>query len=213
MTDPLASLLAYYEPLAALRRDFRGTATLHTPGSPLLAANASYLLSGSDGDVLPLLRAWHHAHDAPPLVASAGPLAGQEPQESWRCGRYRPSGLHGPLAVEQVSRLHLSTFAGILAEAQGLPEWAGPLARSLAPRLEALPSSTLLLAYAGSEAVGALLLLGAAAHLWATLDPGVDRALLDAAAELAGGTLEVSLTDTSPLSVEDQAEVCFTLLD
>lgn len=211
--DALSSLLAYYEPLSTLRRDVRGAATLYTPDSPLLGANAAYLLPGTDPGVLPLLRAWFEAKDAPPLVASLGALPGREPVETWRVGPYVARPDSGVIVVEQISRLHMAGFAAVLAEAHGLPEWAAPLARGLAASLERLPHAALLLAYAGGEPIGALLSLPGAAHLWGSLDVAADAPLLNAALELSGGALMTSLPDTSPLDVQDAAEVCFTLLD
>ncbi|GGJ61216.1 hypothetical protein [Deinococcus aquiradiocola] len=214
--SPLESLLSYYEPLCTLRRDFRGAATLHTPGSPLLGANASYLLPGTPQEVTPLLRVWHEAHGAPPLVVVEGAAWGGavpgEPVESWRVGVYRPQPEPGVIVVEQTSRLHLSRFAGVLAESHDLPEWAAPLARSLAGPLERLPDAVLLLAYAGGEAIGALLWQAGAAHLWGTLDPAADAPLLNAAAWLADGHVVTSLPDDSPLTLEGTREVTFALL-
>ncbi len=214
----LESLLAYYEPLSALRRDFRGTATLHTPGSPLLGANASYLLEGASPDVLPLLRAWHLAHDSPPLIASLGEMPGHPPEQTLRVGPCVPGPDSGIIVAEQTSRLHMARFAAVLAEAHGLPEWAAPLGTGLATSLERLPDATLLLAYAGDEAIGALLWQPSGAHLWGSLDPAADAPLLNAAAGLSGGPVWTSLPDSSPLSVQnmtgqDASEVCFTLLD
>ena len=208
----LESLLAYYEPLSALRRDFRGAATLHTPGSPLLGANASYLLPGASPDVLPLLKVWHQAHDAPPLVASLEELPGNRPEQTLRVGEYQPVPDPGIVVVEQLSRLHMARFAAVLTEAYSVPEWAAPLGRGLAASLERLPAAVLLLAYAGGEELGALLWQPAGAHLWGSLDPAADAPLLNAAAALAPGPLWTSLPDTSPLSVNGAAEVCFTLL-
>lgn len=208
----LESLLAYHEPLSALRRDFRGTATLHTPGSPLLGANASYLLQGASPDVLPLLRVWHLAHDSPPLIASLGEMPGQLPEQTFRVGPYLPVPDPGIIVVEQTSRLHMARFAAVLAEAHGLPEWATPLGTGLAASLERLPDAALLLAYAGGEAIGALLWQAAGAHLWGSLDPAADAPLLNAATGLSGGPIWTSLPDSSPLSVQDASEVCFTLL-
>lgn len=212
----LTSLLAYYEPLSALRRDFRGTATLHTPGSPVLGANASYLLPGSSRDVLPLLKVWHQAHEAPPLIASLGELPGTPPVQTLRVGVYHPSPEPGIVVVEQLSRLHMARFAAVLAEAHGAAEWALPLGRTLAASLERLPGALLLMAYAGGEEIGALLWQEIdgedAAHLWGSLDPAADTPLMNAAAQLSGGSVWTSLPDDSPLNVVNTAEVCFTLL-
>lgn len=209
----LESLLAYYEPLSTLRRDFRGAATLHTPGSPILGANASYLLEGASLDVLPLLKVWHLAHEAPPLVASLGELPGSRPEQTLRVGEYQPVSEPGIVVVEQLSRLHMARFAAVLAEAYGVPEWALPLGKGLAASLERMPAAVLLLAYAGGEEIGALLWHQGGAHLWGSLDPAADAPLLNAAAELAAEPLWTSLPDSSPLSVNDAAEVCFTLLN
>lgn len=208
----LDSLLSYYEPLSALRRDFRGTATLHTPGSPVLGANASYLLPGSPTDVLPLLKVWHQAHEAPPLIASLGELPGAPPERTLRVGVYHPSPEPGVIVVEQLSRLHMARFAAVLAEANDVPEWALPLGRTLAASLERLPGAALLMAYAGGEEIGALLWQESGAHLWASLDPAGDAPLMNAAAELSGGSVWTSLPDDSPLRLPGAAEVCFTLL-
>ncbi|WP_425147488.1 hypothetical protein [Deinococcus sp.] len=212
MPTPLDSLLTYFEPLSTLRRDFRGTATLHTPGSPLLGANASYLPEGSSPDLFALLRVWHQAHDSPPLVVSASPLPGLPAVESLRVGPYLSAYQPGMIVAEQVSRLHLDRFAAVLCESCGLPEWAAPLSRTLASSLEHALAATLLLAYAGDQEIGALLLLGNAAHLWGTLDPAADAPLLNAAAALVDGDLWTSLPDTSPLSVSGGAEVHYSLL-
>jgi hypothetical protein len=210
--SPLESLLAYYEPLSTLRRDFRGAATLHTPGSPLLGANASYLLGAVSLDVLPLLKVWHLAHDAPPLIASLGELPGVRPEQTLRVGVYRPIPAPDLVVVEQLSRLHMASFTAVLAEAHGVPEWAAALGTGLAASLERTPDSVLLMAYAGGEELGALLWRPGGAHLWGSLDPAADAPLLNAAAELAACPLWTSLPDSSPLSVDDGAEVCFTLL-
>lgn len=50
-------------------------------------------------------------------------------------------------------------------------------------------------------------------HLWGTLDPAADAPLLNAAADLSGGNVRVSLPDTSPLSVPEAEVLTFTLLD
>ena len=119
----------------------------------------------------------------------------------------------GIIVVEQTSRLHMARFAAVLAEAHGLPEWAAPLGTGLAASLERLPDAALLLAYAGGEAIGALLWQPTGAHLWGSLDPATDAPLLNAAAELSGDLVWTSLPDSSPLTVQDEVEVCFTLLD
>lgn len=211
--SPLSSLLGYFEPLSTSRRDFRGTATLHTPGSPILGANATYLLPGLDLDMLPMVRAWHLSQEAPPLVVGVGPIPDAEEVAAVRVGTYRPQPEPGVVVVEQVSRLQVARFAAVLAEAHGLLEWAGPLAGQLARRLEPRPEAVLLLAYAGGEAVGALLMLGGAAHLWGTLDPAIDAPLLNMAAELSGGRVVTSLTDASPLDVEGGQVLRYALLD
>lgn len=214
----LAELVAYFEPFSTVRRDVsdqhgRGTVTLHTPGINVLALNASYLPENAE-DVLPLVRAWHLGQDAPPLVASVNAVAGED-VGGLRVGTFAPVPDPGVIVVEQVSRLHLAAWAGVLAEAYGAAEWAPALARHFAGPLEGDPGSVLLMAYAGGEAIGALLwrdLEGGAAHLWGTLDPAADAPLLNAAARLSGGTVRVSLPDTSPLHVEDAKIVGFTLL-
>lgn len=210
----LSELVAYFEPLSTLRRDFRGGVTLHTPGVNVLALNATFL-PDADPDRLPLVAAWHHAQEMPALVAATVPLPGEE-VGSVRVGSYHPSPDTGVIVVEQVSRLALPTWAAVLAEAHGTPEWAGVLARHLAPRLEGDRDAALLTAYAGGEAVGALLWRaapegGGGAHLWGTLDPGADVSLLNAAHALGSG-LRASLPDTSPLEVADEVTVTYRRL-
>ncbi|ANE44339.1 hypothetical protein [Deinococcus puniceus] len=210
----LAELVAYFEPFSTVRRDFRGTVTLHTPGINVLALNASYLPEDA-GDVLPLVRAWHLGQDAPPLVASVSAVVGED-VGGLRVGTFSLVPDPGVIVVEQVSRLHLATWAGVLAEAYGAAEWAETLARHFAGPLEGDPKSVLLMAYAGGEAIGSLLWRDVndvgAAHLWGTLDAAADAPLLNAAAELSGGTLRVSLPDTSPLHLSHTKIVGFTLL-
>ncbi|WP_034384953.1 hypothetical protein [Deinococcus sp. YIM 77859] len=214
MTLPpaLAQLVTYFEPLSGLRRDFQGAVTLQTPGVNILALNASFVPDADPARLAALLR-WHDTQVLPPLLASTVPLPG-EAVATLRLGTYHLSAAPRAITVEQVSRLALSTWAAVLTEAYGTPEWAAPLARHLAARLEGDRAYTLLLAYAGGEAVGALLWradsLGGAAHLWGTLDPAADAPLLNAAFEL-GGSLRASLPETSPLTVTEAAEVSFRL--
>ncbi|THF69274.1 hypothetical protein E7T06_12910 [Deinococcus sp. Arct2-2] len=209
----LAELVAYFEPFSTVRRDFRGAVTLHTPGINVLALNASYLPEDA-GDVLPLVRAWHLGQDVPPLVASVSAVVGED-VGGLRVGTFAPVPDPGLIVVEQVSRLHLATWAGVLAESYGAAEWAETLARHFAGPLEGDPKSVLLMAYAGGEAIGSLLwrdLGGGAAHLWGTLDPAADAPLLNAAAELSEGEVRVSLPDISPLHLQNGKIVTFTLL-
>lgn len=209
----LAELVAYFGPLSTLRRDFRDAVTLHTPGVNVLALNATFL-PDADPDRLPLVAAWHHAQELPALVAATAPLPGEE-VAAVRVGLYHPQPAPGGIVVEQVSRLSLPLWTAVLAEAHGTPEWAPALARQIAVRLEGDAAAVLLLAYAGGEPVGALLWRGegesGGAHLWGTLDPGVDAPLLNAAHALGGG-LRVSLPDTSPVTIEAAQEVQFRLL-
>lgn len=219
----LNELIAYFEPLSTLRRDLRGAVTLHTPGVNVLALNATFV-PDADPDRLPLIAAWHHAQEMPAVVASAAAAlrqhAGQE-VGTVRVGTYHPQPAPGSVAVEQVSRLSLPLWAAVLAEAHGTPDWAPALARQFAERLEGDAAATLLIAYARGEAVGALLwrsdgaasggAAGGSAHLWGTLDPGVDAPLLNAAHALGAG-LRVSLTDTSPALLENAEDVTFSLL-
>ncbi|WP_019585017.1 hypothetical protein [Deinococcus apachensis] len=211
----LSELVAYFEPLSTIRRDFRGAVTLHTPGVNVLALNATFLPDADPGR-LPLVAAWHHAQEMPALVAATVPLPGEEVGVV-RVGSYHPYPDASVIVVEQVSRLALPAWAAVLTEAHGTPEWAGTLARHLAPRLEGDRDVTLLTAYAGGEAVGALLWRatpngGGGAHLWGTLDPTADAPLLNAAHAL-GGALRASLPDTSPLEVVDEVTVTYWRLD
>ncbi|GAA5512547.1 hypothetical protein Dcar01_01261 [Deinococcus carri] len=215
LSPALTELITYFEPLSTVRRDFRGAVTLYTPGVNVLALNATYL-PDADPDRLPLVVAWHQAQEMPALVAAIVPLPGAE-VGAVRVGTYHPQAEPGLITVEQVSRLSLPAWVAVLTEAHETPEWAGALARHLAARLEGDPAFTLLLAYAGGEAVGALLWRatpggGGAAHLWGTLDPAADAPLLNAAHALSG-SLGASLPDTSPLSLADEVAVTFHLLE
>jgi len=210
----LAELVAYFGPLSTLRRDEAGAVTLHTPQVNVLGMNATFLPDASPAHLQRVVRE-HHEQGGPALVASTGPLGVGEEVAAVRVGPYLPMPEPGAIVVEQVSRLTLPTWAAVLAEAHGTPEWAGGLSRQLALRLEGDRDAALLMAYAGGEPVGALLwrpsAQGGVAHLWGTLDPAADAPLLNAAHALAG-TLRVSLPDSSPLGVVDEAVVRFTLL-
>ncbi len=202
----LQNLLDYYRPLSAFSHGWVGGESLLAPGTNLLGANAAYLPDDADEGVLAAAWDWASEHDVPPLrlrVGSAGDAG------TLRVGLLRATAGPGAIQVEQISRLHLPRWAGVLAEAHGQPEWATPIARHLAARLEHLPGAALLLAYAGHEAVGALLWQPGGAHLWGTLDAAVDAPLLNAAAELSGGELSVSLPDSSPLTVIGEQTVGF----
>jgi len=221
----LAELVQYFGPLAAVRRELAGAALLHTPSVNVLALNAAFL-PDSDPRRLPPIAAWQRARGEPALVATTGRLPGEaspaksppaEEVAALRVGTCLPPPGAGSIVVEQVSRLSLPLWTAVLAEAHGTPEWAAPLARHLAARLEGDSRAVLLLAYAGGEAVGALLWRaeaeggGGSAHLWGTLDPGVDAPLLNAAGEL-GGRLRVSLPDHSPVALVTEEVVRFLRL-
>ena len=213
MDPALASLLAYFRPLATLSRIWPGgSEALLSPGVNLLGANAAYLDAEADWDAAhtwareyrwPLLRArLDGGQHVPAQAQGVGTV---------RVGMVRATSLRGPLQIEQVSRLTLPVWAEVLAEAHAHPEWSPVLARHLAARLEGVRDYALLLAYAGAEPVGALLWQPSGAHLWGTLDAAVDHTLLSAAADLSGGELLASLPDSSPVQGEDEVTVRFEL--
>lgn len=217
---PLDEVLDFFRPFASERREVGGVTVLHTPGVNVLALNAAYL-PADVGELAPPWRASWQEQMPAPLVLSARAWPGED-VGGLRVGTYIRRPDPGGIAVEQVSRLHLATWAGVLAESYDTPEWGTALARHFAACLEGERTSVLLLAYAGSEVVGALLWrdLGkrgagseGGAHLWGTLDPAADTALLNAAAELSGGRVRVSLPDASPLSVTDEEVLTFTRLE
>ncbi|MCP2013121.1 hypothetical protein L1280_000249 [Deinococcus sp. HSC-46F16] len=209
----LADLLAYFGPLASGQEEVAGGVALHTPGTNVLALNAVFL-PDAESHRLCGAAEWQKARGRPPLVAVEESTGGEE-VASFHVGTYQAGPSASPFTVEQVSRLHLPQWAAVLAEAHGTPDWAGALSRHLAGRLEERRDYALLLAYAGEEAVGALLWqaagVGGRAHLWGTLDPAVDRALLDGAAAL-GAPLFVSLPSGSPAQLADTPEVAFFLM-
>lgn len=206
----LQNLLHYYRPLSTFSHGWpEGGESLLAPGTNLLGANAAYLPEDAGESVLSAAQGWAEQHEVPPLRVRLGSVGDAG---TLRVGMWRATAGPRAIQVEQTSRLHLPRWADVLAEAHGQPEWAVPIARHLAARLEGLPDAVLLLAYAGSEAVGALLWQPGGAHLWGTLDAAVDAPLLNAAAELSGGELSVSLPDTSPLSVTEEQTVSFSRL-
>lgn len=210
LPPPLGDVFDFFRPFAGQVLDLGGARVLQTPGVNVLALNAAYL-PPERTELPPELRAWWRQHEAPPLVLSAQAWAGED-VGGLRVGTYLPHPDPGVVAVEQVSRLHLATWAGVLAESYDAPEWGPALARHFAARLEGRRDHALLLAYAGGEAVGALLWSAGAAHLWGSLDPAADAPLLRAAAELSEGRLRVSLPDASPLEVADAEVLTFTRL-
>jgi hypothetical protein len=210
MDPALVSLLTYFRPLATLHRTWPdGSAALLSPGVNLLGANAAYLEQELDWDAA---QAWAAPERWPLLRARLDTGNAQaEIVGTLHVGTFQATASESPLQVEQISRLNLPTWAGVLAEAHGQPEWAPFLARHLATRLEGVRDCALLLAYAGAEPVGALLWQPSGVHLWGTLDEAVDAPLLHAAAELSGGELLVSLLDSSPVGVVNEVGVRFEL--
>lgn len=210
----LTDLLAYFGPLASGQEEVAGGVMLHTPETNVLGLNAA-LLPDAQPERMREAAAWQRARGRPPLLAVEG-RSGEEIIASFRVGAYKADHSPSPFAAEQVSRLHLSQWAAVLTEAHGTTEWAGALTRHLASRLEGAREYTLFLAYAGGEAVGALLWqaagTGGRAHLWGTLDPAVDRPLLGSAARL-GEPLWVSVPPDSPATVEGGQEVSFLLMN
>ncbi|WP_188971415.1 hypothetical protein [Deinococcus aerolatus] len=201
----LTELTEYFAPLSTFQREEAGAVTLLTPGVNVLGLNATYL-----PQVVPDLRsalAWHTAHKLPPLLASLSSVAGARKMATLEVGTLGAGTLllgepnDADIVVEQISRLHLPQWAGVLTAAHGTPEWATPLARHLAARLEGQRGYLPLLAYnPAGEAVGALLWqasgTGGAAHLWGALDAAAAGALLRTAAAL-GQHLRVSVPDLS----------------
>ncbi|GGI93585.1 hypothetical protein [Deinococcus wulumuqiensis] len=213
---PLSELLAYFRPLAAERRDLGSGPVLQTPGVNVLALNAAYVAQAPTEAAEAELHTFFTGHGAPPLVLSPYTWDGQDVGGlrvgEWRAGKTATE----HIAVEQVSRLQLATWAAVLAESYEALDWAGLLAQHFAARLEGRRDFALLLAYAGHDPVGAGLWRaegkGGAMHLWGTLDPAADAPLLNAAAQLAGGRVRVSLPDASPLHLPDAEVLTFTLL-
>jgi len=199
---PFSELLTYFQPLAAEHYDLGPCAILQTPGANILALNAAFFPAEA-AENLPDVRRWFSARGRPALLLSDAALLGETREN---------------IIVEQVSRLQLSLWSAVLAESYETLEWAPALARHFAARLEGDRASTLLLAYADGDPVGAGLWRTGpggtgAMHLWGTLDPAADAPLLNAAADLSGGNVRVSLPDTSPLSVPEAEVLTFTLLD
>ena len=214
---PLPELLAYFQPLASERHDLGFCAAVRTPGVNVLALNSAYASAPPSESDRAELFAFFAGHGAPPLVLSPYTWDGQDVGGlrvgAWEAGADVAS---GAVAVEQVSRLQISLWAAVLAESYEALDWAGLLTQHFAARLEGRRDFALLLAYAGHDPMGAGLWRaaaeGGAMHLWGTLDPAADAPLLNAAAQLAGGRVKVSLPDASPLHLPDAEVLTFTLL-
>lgn len=207
----LEGYLAYYSQLASEHRELRGATVLHTPGSPLLGANAAYLHAGGGEEGLARAALWLHARGAAPLFAASSPLTGQA-VERLRLGVYRPGGeAEATSVVEQVSSLHVARLAAVLAAAWQLPDWAQALALSLGRALEGQGGASWLAAYQEGQMVGALLLLGPAAHLWGVTRGEALGPLLNAAAELAGGEVVTSCPAAQPLALLGTEALHFSL--
>lgn len=198
MSSALSSLLTYFTPLASDVFDDDGVVTLLTPGTNILALNATYCEAGCPPAPRSRLR-------VSPEVLPGRDVGGV------RVGTYEPAADETRTVVEQVSRLHLAAWARVLAGAYDTPQWASLIARHLALKLEGDLQSVLLMAYAGAEAVGALLWRENAAHLWGTLDASVDVPLLNAAADLSSSPLLVSVPDQSRVPVQGAEILTFTL--
>ncbi|CAM3559182.1 hypothetical protein [Deinococcus frigens] len=209
----LTELTNYFSPLSTFQREEGGALTLLTPGVNVLGLNATYL--PDDVPDLCSALAWHRAQDLPPLLASPSPVPGAREMAALQVGTFTPAEPQDSGAVvEQISRLHLQKWAGVLTAAHGTPEWATSLARHLAARLEGQREYVLLLAYGGAgEAVGALLWRatksGGAAHLWGVTDSAAQLPLLNAAWALAGG-LRVSALP-GELDLSEVGRVRFSL--
>lgn len=203
-------LLNYYRPLARFSHGWSGAESLLSPSVNILGANALYADQPLSDETRQAASEWAKQYQVPPLQVVAG--------ESGQAGRLRvgcfvEGGQKSALQVEQLSRLHLPQWAAVLTEAYGQAEWANVTARHLAKQLEYLQQEyVLLMAYAGHEAVGALLWQPCGAHLWGTSDEAADAPLLNAAAQLSGGAVMVSLPDSSPLSSLDEQCVSFEYL-
>ncbi|ADV67224.1 hypothetical protein [Deinococcus maricopensis] len=209
MTLP-PDLLAYHARLAALRRDLRGATVLHAPGTPLIGANAAYVESDEG-----LLRArlWFAGQGVPAVFADTRALTGARTVLDASVGTYAPQAAPGSVRVEQTSRLHLRAAADLLARVWDAPDWADPLAAHLSRTLEGARDFTLLLAYDAGEPCGALLLLREGAHVWGVTHAPALPALLNAAADLNGGTVRTTLTPEHPLTLSDVTRVTYSHAD
>ncbi|MHA0041949.1 hypothetical protein [Deinococcus sp. PEB2-63] len=202
----LTDLLEFHAPLSAVQREQGGAVTLLTPGVNVLALNATFLPVDVRGVDIAAVLDWHEGQGMPPLVATVGPLVGLPGRDvaRVRVGQADPApwageGVPGEgVVVEQVSRLHLRSWAEALTRAHGTPGWGEGLARQLTARLEGNRDFVPLSAYRDGAVVGALLwqarAASGAAHLWGARDAAVGEALLGAAADL-GGPLWVSRVD------------------
>lgn len=201
--EVLPSLLAYFRPLASRVDDDAGQVTLLTPEVNVLALNATYLM----GETSAKMRSR--------LVASTRAVPGRD-VGGLRVGEYvrqvTQAGPESGVVVEQVSRLHVGEWAAVLAQAYDTPDWTSALARHFARKLEGERDSVLLMAYQQGRAVGALLWRAGAAHLWGTLKETAAAPLLNAASELGGSALWVSLPDSSSLHLPQFQVVQFTLV-
>ncbi len=206
----LEAYLGYYTRLASERRALRGATVLHTPGSPLLGANAAFA-DGEEGFTRAAL--WLHARGAPALFASTRPLTGQ-PVQTLTLGRFAvpAAGAVPPdLRVEQVSSQHLALIAQVLTAAWDLPDWSDALNLSLRRALDGDRAATWLVAYRSDTLVGAALLLGTAVHLWGVTEPDALPTLLGTAATLAGGAVETSAPEGWNLALEKSGALHFSL--
>lgn len=213
---PLTELLDYFSPFASDIWQEEGVTRLFTPQVNVLGLNAAYV---SGPEQLALL---HFPAGQPPLVASAFgvtsfAVSGQEVARL-QVGLLQAAALTAPagVVVEQVSRLQLPNWAGVLAAAHGTPDWGGLLARHFAAPLEHDRRSVLLMAYAEGVPMGALLWrggsVGGAAHLWGSQNSSAAQALLRAAAELGGGWVRASVPDASDWPLAQAWTLRFTLL-
>ena len=201
-----AELLDFYGKLAALRRDLPGATLLYTPDSPLIGGNAAYPTTPEGAARTEM---WYRGQGAPAVLASETPVADAEEVLRLRVGWYEASAEPGSgVVVEQVSRRHLASVAGVLCAAWQVPEWSAQLARSLARSLEERADVDLWLAYAEEE-VGALLALGGAAHVWGVLEDSALAPLLKAAATLNGGRVRTSLTAAESLPLSGESALSF----
>lgn len=207
----LQELVDFHAPLSTLQRAQGGAVTLLTPGTNMLALNATFLPDDPRGVDLDAVRDWHEGQGLPVLVASAGPLPDAREVARLIVGTFQPDVTSPDVNVEQVSRLHLASWAKVVTTAHGTLDWADALNRHLASRLEGDRASVLLMAYRAGEPVGALLWRDGAAHLWGAFDEQATGPLLSAAFDL-GGSLRVSVPVDSEISLLDPQPVIYSLL-
>jgi hypothetical protein len=194
-------LFEYWRHFASSQHEVSGARVLQNPRLPIVEANAAYLADPTQ--VGPVL-GWFESVERPPCLITPFDeawdlLAAQFVRSARALQQLAPSidDDHG-LWVEQASWSAADAIAAVVLDGGGLGDWRQLAAIEFGRVVRESPDAAAYLAFEGDRAVGALVRIGAAAHLISAL-AGSASAVREALISRAAAEWGAALTTSEPL--------------